>query len=336
MIADIRLLGPLRARIGDVSVVPSAAKPRQLLALLAVHVGRIVTIDSLLAELWEEEPPRSAATTLQTYVLQLRRRIAAAVGDGAGVSAKELLATEHGGYRLSLPAESVDVLRARDLIARGQQALAAGEDATGSALLGQALKLWDGPTLVDVPAGPRLRIERMSLEESRLGAVELRIGADLRLGRHHRLLGELTALTAEQPLHEALHAHYMVALYRAGRAGQALEVFRRLRATLIDELGLEPSPPVQRLHQAILASHPDLDPAAAPGLDPAAVPGLDPAAAPGLDPAAVPGAVPGAASVAAPGAASVAVPGGGLPRERAGALVGPGSTASRAPLQSWS
>jgi DNA-binding SARP family transcriptional activator len=257
--ADIRLLGPLRARIGNASVVPSAAKPRRLLALLAVRVGQIVTIDTLTTELWEEDPPRSAATTLQTYVLQLRRKITAAIGDQYGVSAKDLLSTEHSGYRLSLPPESVDLHRARELITRGQRALAGGEDRVGADLLSKALQMWDGPTLVDVAQGPQVRIERMSVEESRLGALELRIEADLRLGRHSQLVSELTSLTAEHPLHEALHAHYMLALYRSGRAGKALEVFRRLRATLIDELSLEPSPRIQRLHQAILASHPGLD-----------------------------------------------------------------------------
>ncbi|WP_399930783.1 BTAD domain-containing putative transcriptional regulator [Streptomyces kanamyceticus] len=267
MIVDIGVLGPLRARIGGVSVVPSAAKPRQLLALLAVRTGQIVTVDELTAELWQEDPPRSAATTLQTYVLQLRRRITAAIGGHPGLSAKDMLSTEHGGYRLARPADAVDLHRARALIARGRQELADGDDHAGSALLGEALRLWDGPTLVDVPRGPQLRIEYMAMEESRLGALELRIEADLRLGRHHRLLDELTTLTAEQPLHEALHAHFMVALYRSGRAVQSTEVFRRLRATLIDELGLEPSPRVQRLHQAILASHPDLDPVPAPVME---------------------------------------------------------------------
>lgn len=261
MFADIRLLGPLHARIGEASIVPSAAKPRRLLALLALHAGRIVTIDALTAELWEEEPPRSAATTLQTYVLQLRRKITSALGEDSEVSATDLLRTEHGGYRLALPPESVDLHRARDLITRGQQALSSGDDRAGSALLDEALRMWEGPALVDVPQGPQLRIERMSTEENRLAAVCLRIEADLRLGRHSELHSELTALTAEQPLHEALHAHHMLALYRSGRAGKALEVFRRLRARLIDELSLEPSPRVQRLHQAILASDPLLEPA---------------------------------------------------------------------------
>lgn len=253
MLTDIRLLGPLRAGIDELSVVPSAAKPRQLLALLAVRAGQIVTIEALTEELWEEEPPRSAATTLQTYVLQLRRRLAAALG-GSALAAKDLLSTEHGGYRLALDPATVDLHRARSLITRGQDALAGGEDAVGCRLLREALDLWDGPTLVDVTMGRQLRIECMSMEESRLGALELRIAADVRLGRHRQLLGELTTLTAQHPSHEALHAHFMVALYRSGRAGQALEVFRRLRATLIDELGLEPSSRVQRLHQAMLAS----------------------------------------------------------------------------------
>nr|WP_280701157.1 AfsR/SARP family transcriptional regulator [Kitasatospora sp. GP82] len=249
----------MRARISDVGVLPAAAKPRQVMALLAVRAGQIVTVDALTEELWGESPPRSAVTTLQTYVLQLRRRIAAALGDETGAAAKDLLATVYGGYRLALPADAVDVHRARALIDRGQQALAAGEDRTGCRLLHEALGLWGGPMLVDVPKGRQLGIECLSLEEERLGALELRIEADLRLGRHTELLGELTALTAEHPTHENLHAQHMIALYRAGRSGKALEVFRRLRSTLIDEIGLEPSPRVQRLHQAILAGNPALE-----------------------------------------------------------------------------
>ncbi|MEV7601804.1 AfsR/SARP family transcriptional regulator [Kitasatospora sp. NPDC089797] len=256
MIADFRLLGQLRAAIGEVDVLPAAAKPRQVLALLAVRAGQIVTVPMLTEELWGEQLPRSAVTTLQTYVLQLRRRISTALGDPSGVAAKELLATVHGGYRLLVPPELVDLHRARALIERGRRALAAGEDRAAGLLLHQALGLWDGPMLVDVPKGRQLGIECLSLAEVRLGALELRIEADLRLGRHAELLGELTALTAEQPLYETLHAQYMIALHRAGRSGTALEVFRRLRARLVDETGLEPSARMQRVHQAILVGHP--------------------------------------------------------------------------------
>ncbi|GAB2721754.1 AfsR/SARP family transcriptional regulator [Kitasatospora kifunensis] len=259
MIADIRLLGPLRATISDVDVLPAAAKPRQVLALLAVRAGQIVTVAALTEELWGERPPRSAVTTLQTYVLQLRRRIATALGGQSGAAAKELLATVHGGYRLLVPAEEVDLHRARTLIERGRRALAVGEDQAGGRLLHQALALWDGPMLVDVPKGRQLGIECLSLAEVRLGALELRIEADLRLGRHAELLAELTVLTAEQPLHEVLHAQHMLALHRSGRSVAALEVFRRLRARLVGETGLEPSSRVQRLHQAILAGHPGLE-----------------------------------------------------------------------------
>lgn len=249
----------MRARIGGVGVLPAAAKPRQVMALLAVRAGQVVTVPVLTGELWGEALPRSAVTTLQTYVLQLRRRISAALGDEGGAAARELLATVHGGYRLTLPPAAVDAHRAQSLIERGRQALAAGDDPTGSRLLHDALALWDGPMLVDVPKGRQLAIECLSLDEVRLGALELRIEADLRLGRHAELLGELTALTAEQPTHETLHAQYMIALYRAGRSGRALEVFRRLRSTLVGELGLEPSPRLQRLHRAILAGHPGLE-----------------------------------------------------------------------------
>ncbi|GAA0668371.1 hypothetical protein GCM10010193_20220 [Kitasatospora atroaurantiaca] len=255
---EIGLLGSLSAHEQETSVVPSAAKPRQVLALLALQAGRVVTVPTLIEELWGDHPPRSATTTLQTYVLQLRRRIAEALGDRPGCSAKDILTTHHGGYLLEVQPGNIDVHEFERQAGLGRAALHAGDDRTASLLLGQALALWRGPALVDVQIGRVLEIEALRLQEARLGALEGRIGADLRLGRHTDLLSELTVLSARHPMHEGLHAQFMIAQYRAGRAWQALETYRRLRGTLDAELGLEPSPRIQQLHQSILVADPRL------------------------------------------------------------------------------
>ncbi|GHE90037.1 hypothetical protein GCM10018785_66270 [Streptomyces longispororuber] len=256
---EIQVLGPLSANVNGGSIVPTAGKPRQILSLLALSPGRLVPVPILMEEIWGMQPPQSALTTLQTYILQLRRRLGTAMGPDAPGSAKDVLATRHGGYLMQIPAQSVDVYHYEHLVIQGRGAFEAGDDAASADHFRRALALWRGPTLVDVTTGPILEIEVMRLEESRLGTLERRIDADLRLGRHSELIAELTELTARYPQHEGLHSQAMVALYRSGRQASALDIYRRLRARLIDELGVEPSPQVQRLHQAMLAVDPQLD-----------------------------------------------------------------------------
>ncbi|MFI1890575.1 AfsR/SARP family transcriptional regulator [Streptomyces jumonjinensis] len=256
---EIRVLGPLVAQLGNTSVVPSAAKPRQVLALLALRPSQVVTVSTLLDELWGDAPPRTAPATLQTYVRQLRRMLGTAL-DPAGVRGpKDVLCTRYGGYALDVTA-AVDATEFQRLCAAGQTALREGAALEASGLLHRALALWRGPALADIQIGRALEVETLRLEETRLCALDARIEADLRLGRHVALLGELTALAAQQPLHETVHAQLMLALYRSGRPSHALSAYQRLRRSLIRELALEPSPRLRRLHQSILAADPGLEP----------------------------------------------------------------------------
>lgn len=260
----IQVLGPLSAEVNGGSIVPTAGKPRQILALLALYPGRVIPVPTLMEEIWGTELPQSALTTLQTYILQLRRRLGTAMGPGSPGGAKEVLATRHGGYLMQIAPEAVDVHEYEGLVGKGQRAFEEGQDEQAAGLLRTALALWQGPALVDVRVGPILEIEVMRLEESRLVTVERRIDADLRLGRHAELIVELAELIARHPQHEGLHSQAMVALYRSGRQATALDVYRRLRTRLIDDLGVEPSPQLQRLHRAMLMVDPALDVASGP------------------------------------------------------------------------
>ncbi|MFC9931186.1 BTAD domain-containing putative transcriptional regulator [Streptomyces sp. NPDC127190] len=259
---DIGLLGPLRVDQSGVSVVPTAAKPRKVLALLACRADRLVSVESLIEEVWGEDPPRSVQTTLQTYVLQLRGCISAALNGqrpaDLPLGSKSVLVTEPGGYLLDTQGGTVDSAEFELLARRGHCAMEAGDCVTASAVFRQALALSRGPALVDVQCGPLLEAEARALEESRLSILSRRIEADLRLGRHHELLGELAGLCAQYPLHEGLQAQLMIALYRAGRRSTALETYQRLRTLLSRELGLDPSPELRELQSALLEADPAL------------------------------------------------------------------------------
>jgi SARP family transcriptional regulator, regulator of embCAB operon len=252
---SVQLLGPFAAWMGQRAVTPSAAKQSQILALLALNAGRVVTVATLAEELWGDAPPRSSATTLQTYVLHLRNRLAAAVPGGG---TREYLGTRHSGYLLDAGCQT-DVEEFSRLARFGRQAAEAADHRAASDLLGRALALWRGPVLVDVPLGRVLELEATSLEATRLGVLERRIEADLALRRHADLVGELTVLVARNPMNENFCALLMTALYRAGHAGRALESYRRLRTVLNNELGLEPCPRLQQLQQAVLSGDLALD-----------------------------------------------------------------------------
>jgi SARP family transcriptional regulator, regulator of embCAB operon len=253
----VRLLGPLSARLDSRDITPGAAKQRQILALLALSSGRIVTVGTLVEELWGDQPPRSYTTTLQTYVLQLRNRLAAAAA--CGPRARELLSTRYGGYMLEEAACQTDADEFDRFSRAGRSAAEKGDHLVASEQLGRALALWRGPALVDVRLGRVLELEATSLEETRLGVLERRIEADLALGRHADLLGELTLLAARNPMNENFGGLLMAALYRSGHVKRALEAYQRVRAVLREELGVEPGPRLRRLQQAILSGDPALE-----------------------------------------------------------------------------
>lgn len=254
-----QLLGPLSAHLNCRSVVPTAPKQRQILVLLALNVGRVVTTQTLVEELWGDEPPRTFASTLQSYVLHLRAKLAAAAGDAEW--GRRLLVTRHAGYEIEEHRSRTDVRDFDRLVRSGRRAAEAGDPAATSKLLDEALALWRGPALLDVRTGAILAAEVAALEETRLGVLERRIEADLALRRHADLLGELTMLVARHPMNENFCALLMTALYRSGRAGYALEAFQRIRNVLRVDLGVEPGPRLQRLQQAILMGEPDPEPA---------------------------------------------------------------------------
>lgn len=276
----IDVLGILDVRENGASIAPTAPKPRQVLALLALHADQVVPVSALIDELWAGRPPRSARTTLQTYVLQLRDLITLALKKETPAAgpcppprrrAKDVLVTSPGGYMLVSGGGASDVREFERLAGMGYRAMDAGDFPGASRLLCEALALWTGSAFADVQTGAQLEMEARRLEESRLCALDQRIEADLRLGRHRELLPELTVLTSRYPTHENLHAQFMLALHRSGRRGEALDVYHRLRSTLVRDLGLEPPARLRRLQQSILIAAPET-PLAAEQQMPATVP----------------------------------------------------------------
>ncbi|MFD5393125.1 BTAD domain-containing putative transcriptional regulator [Streptomyces sp. NPDC127097] len=237
----VQLLGRLEVHDADQLVPLEGPRQRTLLALLALHSGRAVSTDRILAEVWGEDSPSHPANTIQAQISRLR----------ALLGSKRIV-TESGGYRLDVDREHVDVYRFEALVAAGRTAQKSGEPTAAAATLSEALALWRGPALADVLDMGFARTEAGRLDELRLIALESRIEADLAVGRHAEVIPELSALTEAHPLRERFCALLMTALYRAGRQAEALRAFRRTRTHLVDELGVDPSEELQRLEQRIL------------------------------------------------------------------------------------
>ncbi len=243
---SVRILGPVEVWADDRRLGLGGRRQVALLALLVLNANRAMSADALIDALWGSNGS-GATKRLQMTVMRLRRVLDQLGGDGA-----PRLQTVGAGYLFSMPSGGLDADLFDSLLAEGRAALVASEPARARELLGEALALWRGPPLAEVAFTDFAQAEIRRLEELRLAALETRIDADLRLGRHLQLIGELDALVAAEPTHERLASQLMVALYRSGRQADALEVFRRTRAHLAEQLGLEPGPALRALQAQIL------------------------------------------------------------------------------------
>jgi predicted ATPase/DNA-binding SARP family transcriptional activator len=246
-----RILGPLEVADGD-SLISLAGAQRSLLGLLLLSANEVVSADRLIEELWGEEVPESGRTALQVRVSQLRKALG-----GAG----ERIATRTPGYVLRVDSDELDLYCFERLVSEADGA----EPAEAAAKLREALGLWRGAPLDDLSYASFAQPAIRRLEELRLVAYEKRIEADLELGRHVQLVGELETLVEEHPLREHLHAQLMLALYRCGRQADALAAYQNARRVLVEQLAIEPSAPLRQLEQAILRQEASLDLAATAG-----------------------------------------------------------------------
>ncbi len=241
---EFRILGPLEVYEGGKPLRLGGRNQRALLALLLLNVGEVVSTDRLIDGLWGEAPPRTASTSLQNAVSQLRKLLTA-----------DRVVTKSPGYVLSVDGDDLDTVRVSELVVAARSAEA--EERVG--YLREAESLWYGAPLADFAFDSFAQPAIARYEQLRLNVIEERIGAELELGRHADAIGELEALLAEHPLREGFRSQLMLALYRSGRQADALEVYQDGRRNLLEQLGIDPSPTLQRLHGAILRQERSLE-----------------------------------------------------------------------------
>lgn len=254
---DYRLLGPLEVSRDGQAVGVGGPKQRALLAILLLHANQPVHRDVLIDRLWGEHPPAGADHAVDVYIWRLRKTLEPAAGSPC-------VLTQAGGYLLQVPPEQLDMARFDRLVEDGRRWLAAGQPGRAAAELGEALGLWRGPPLTDFRDDAFAQAEIARLEKLRTEVAEDRIQADLALGQHARVVGELEAIIVAHPLRERPYEQLMVALYRCGRQGDALAVYQSARRVFVDELGVEPSPALRRVEHAILEQDASLDPPPGP------------------------------------------------------------------------
>ena len=306
---ELRVLGAVELRTAGGRLVPlPGPRLRAVLGVLALHANRVVATERLLENVWGQAPPKTARNSLQGHVSRLRRLLAAS-GEA------DRLAYREPGYLLRVDPGELDLDEFQRRADDGRRALAASDTEQAAALLRAALGLWRGP-LLEGAGVAGLREQLAALEERRLAAVEDRVDADLGCGRHADLVDELDGLTRAHPLRERLRRQQMLALYRSGRPAEALAVYGDARTVLRERLGIDPSPELDRLHRAMLARDPALEPDSVParehpvsteaGKGPATAPSAADAAV-GASAAAV-RAAPAQAPAAAEAAGTVKVP----------------------------
>jgi WD40 repeat protein/DNA-binding SARP family transcriptional activator len=251
-----QVLGPLEVESDDRAVVLGRPKERLLLALLLTRPNQVAPVEALIRGLWGEQPPLTAARTLQSHVKRLRRVLEPGRAPGG---AGQVLVTREPGYLLRVPPGGLDAARFEELTAQARRALGSGAVDAAASLLHQALGLWRGQAFEEFTDSDIVVAEADRLGELRLAALEDRLEVDLRLGRHRKLVAELERLVKEQPLRERLWAQLMLALYRSGRQADALLAYQRARSVLVEELGIDPGAELRGLQSAILAQDPGLD-----------------------------------------------------------------------------
>jgi len=257
---DFRILGPLEVADEAHVLALTGGKQSALLAILLLHPNEVVSSDRLIDELWGGGAPPTAAKSLQVHVSRLRT----ALEDPTANGGDGVVLTRSGGYLIRVAPGELDRDRFERLVEEASGALGDGEPRRALELLGEAFALWRGPPLADFAYDGFAQQEIARLEELHLAAMEIRIEAELALGQHARLIGELETLVERHPFRERLRAQLMLALYRSGRQTEALQAYRNARRTLVDEVGVEPGEELRALERAILAQDPALDLPAAP------------------------------------------------------------------------
>jgi predicted ATPase/DNA-binding SARP family transcriptional activator len=248
MQTEFRILGPLQTLVDGRPVEIGEPKQRAVLAVLLSERGAVVSRDRLIDAVWDSDPPASAQKSLQVYVHGLRRALG-----------RDRIETKGAGYRVELADAELDLQRFERLVEEGRSALGAGDAETAAERLDGALSSSTGPPLADLPEHARAAAGADRLEEMRLAALELRNEAELACGRHEALVGDLAALVREHPYRERLREQQILALYRSGRQKEALEAYREVRESFVEELGLEPGERLQELERALLRQDPALD-----------------------------------------------------------------------------
>ncbi len=260
---QIRLLGPLELVTDRGPVELSSPRSRAVLAALALQANLVTPVERLIDAVWDEDPPATARAQIRICVSDLRRSFRDA-GIGASIE------TRPSGYLLEIRGRALDVAEFERLVAVAKRQARSDDHAAAAASLRAAEDLWRGPALSGVP-GAAARAAATALDEARLAATEERLRFELELGRHQQVISELRELTGRLPLREGLQRALMLALYRAGRTAEALEVYQRARTALVEELGVEPGPALRELHRSMLDRSPALDPQPSPDAEPPAV-----------------------------------------------------------------
>src|SRR5690242_14544692 len=249
------VLGPLRVTRAGVPLSLGGRQQRAVLARLLLADGAGLTVEQLADALWGEQVPVGAASTIQTYVFHLRQVLEPDRGRGAP---GRIVVTDNGRYRLAILTDALDSVVFDRGVDRGERLLTDGRSADAVAEFDRALALWRGDVLADLADYEFVGPVATRLADRRKAAVEAKIDAELALGRHASVLGQLNELVARDPLNEGLHRQRIIALYQCGRQADALAAYDQLRHQLADELGVDPSPPLQRLYQQVLAHDPAL------------------------------------------------------------------------------